>query len=133
MKLIIAVFTTLFAIIANINCANAGGFVTCTSGTTNFARCAAEWESAFHTGIIKDTDAAWDVAYYRGYIDGVLISEQGKGIWCTNKMIPMDQIYALTAKDVRENPDKWSYSPRYFVIKALSEAYPCGHTRKKTP
>jgi hypothetical protein len=131
MKKNLIVLVTFFIGIVNINCAQANEEVMCATGGANFARCAADWETSFQNGNkMEDTATAWNIANFQGFIDGIVSIANGN-IWCPKTMIPLDQIYAMTAKYVRENPDKWNAQPSLLVIKPLSKAFPCINNHKK--
>ena len=55
---------------------------------------------------------------------GISLSQINK-TWCPVTEFFTDQITAITAKFLRENPDKWNVKPINLVTYAVSGAFPC--------
>lgn len=90
-----------------------------------FAQCAATWERVFHNANVmaNDTDL-WQTASFQSFIDGVAFVTLNKK-WCAKKLVPLDNIYAIVAKFVRENPEQWDSTPSYLILKPLAKLFPC--------
>lgn len=100
----------------------------CDTSGAHLAQCAAVWQKVFESGSnMSDMRSAWAAAYYQGFVDGVMMT-QAKKTWCPpDAFVPLDQIYALTAKYLQEHPEQWGKPPRDLVNSAVGAAFPCQH------
>ncbi len=112
------------------NSALADTLVQCSTGGANLAMCASEWENSVHNGNqLVSTNAAWNVAYFQGFVDGIVV-QAAKKKFCFKEVIQTDQLYAIAAKYIRENPEKWNQNPNVLVIDSIARAFPCDHKSK---
>lgn len=75
-------------------------------------------------GRAKDSDYL-DASRYNGYVLGVSDSTNAVGLTCIPLGTTTTQITAITAKFLRENPDKWGATGSDNVFWALSAPFPC--------
>ncbi len=78
------------------------------------------------------TDSPKDAADYGlfiGYINGVSEALSGLSV-CIPSGSTYDQSYAVVAKYLKDNPEKWHLSPFRLTSFALKEAFPCQKRKK---
>jgi hypothetical protein len=66
---------------------------------------------------------SWAGGMFLGYVGGV--SEVGQGVlYCAPATATHGQSAAITAKYLRNNPEKWNLSASSLIVSALQAAYP---------
>ena len=130
LMLIYILTLVVFTSKANAN-ANA---VSCEVDGVSLAHCANSWEQIFNGGNkLIDPQISYESGYFDGYVLGISLSQINK-TWCPITEFSTDQITGITAKFLRENPDKWHERPINLVTNAVSDAFPCAKnlTKHKT-
>ena len=97
----------------------------CLISGSALAQCGSAWEGIFfNANRMPDPGLSYMAGYFEGYVGAILNSEQQK-TWCHKGTVSLDALYAVTAKFVREHPEKWERKPLEIVKEALGLAYPC--------
>lgn len=83
------------------------------------------WETvSAHDGRTARPEEAVDFGLFAGYVNGVT-----DALWDLSVCVPQgttyDQTYAVVAKYLKGNPEKWHLSPFLLTSTALKEAFPC--------
>lgn len=87
------------------------------------------WEKAYAVGSTSDPKEAGAAGYYTGYVDGVVEALWKKSV-CLPEGSTHDQAYAVVAKYLKNNPEKWNMTPYLLVSTSLIEAFPCNRKTK---
>ena len=95
----------------------------CYTGS-RFAECAALWDQNRYVEI-SDVRVLMKATYFQGYVDGAFQTLATHGLICPSAGVTHAQAWAVTAKYLHENPDKWNDNPDNLVRLALSNAFPC--------
>jgi hypothetical protein len=102
------------------------GLVRCNESGLLFAQCAAAWERVFIGGKkTEDALTVWATGSFQSYVDGVA-SATFEEEWCPKESYSSEVLSAVSAKFIREHPEKWSDPPLDLVLIPLAEAFPCG-------
>lgn len=104
----------------------------CSENGLLFAQCAAAWERVFISGQkTEDALTAWATVSFQGFVDGVASATLDEE-WCPNDAYSSEMLSALSAKFIREHPEKWSDPPVDLVLVPLAEAFPCGTNAERS-
>jgi hypothetical protein len=108
------------------------GLLRCNESGILFAQCAATWERVVIGGKkTEDALTAWATGSFQSFVDGVAATTVDDD-WCPNKSYSSELLSAVSAKYIREHPEKWSESPMDLVLMPLAEAFPCGTNTEKS-
>ena len=106
--------------------------VRCNENGVLFAQCAATWERVVVGGKkTEDALTAWATGSFQSFVDGVAAATVDDE-WCPNKSYASELLSAVSAKYIREHPEKWRESPMDLVLAPLAEAFPCGANVERT-
>jgi hypothetical protein len=106
--------------------------VRCNESGLIFAQCAATWERVFIGGKkTEDALTAWVAGSFQGFVDGVA-SATFEEEWCPNETYSSEVLSAVSAKYIREHPEKWSDPPIDLVLVPLAETFPCGTNMERS-
>lgn len=72
----------------------------------------------------KDT-SYYEVGQYIGFVAGVYDAYDLNEIICSGKNVTRGQVYAIVAKYLRNNPERWNEPAFFLVSDALKKAFPC--------
>jgi Ssp1 endopeptidase immunity protein Rap1a len=106
------------------------GFSAVAAGEMNYdgyelARFAAVHERAMQGGGRAATADLTPIAYYQGFVNGVVLTTRNSGVFCPPISSTYGQLWATVAKFLRENPEQWNHDPAILVQAALAHAFPC--------
>ena len=88
------------------------------------------WERVnAQNGTTNSPKEAADYGLFIGYINGVSEALSGLSV-CIPSGSTYDQSYAVVAKYLKDNPEKWHLSPFLLTSSALKEAFPCQKKKK---
>jgi len=91
-----------------------------------FAQCAATWERVVIGGKkTEDALTAWATGSFQSFVDGVAATTVDDE-WCPKESYSSELLSAVSAKYIREHPEKWRESPMDLVLMPLAEVFPCG-------
>lgn len=121
--------TLLVAVVGifNLQGANAQslGFVQCESNGLLFAQCAATWERVFSNGNkMDDAMTTWAAGSFQSFVSGAASATFQKR-WCPTEPFSFDMLSAVSAKFIREHPERWNTQPVELVLAPLAQAFPC--------
>jgi len=74
---------------------------------------------------------AWATGSFQSFVDGVAAATIDDD-WCPNKSYASELLSAISAKYIREHPEKWRESPMDLVLMPLVEAFPCGTNTERS-
>ena len=96
-----------------------------TYDSTELARFALEYEQARSAGSTTSLVTAAHVSYFQGFVNGVLLADFDRRIFCLPANATMGQAWMVVAKFLRENPEQWTREPSDLVEIALARAFQC--------
>jgi len=106
--------------------------VRCNENGVLFAQCAATWERVVIEGKkTEDALTAWATGSFQSFVDGVAAATVDDE-WCPNKSYASELLSAVSAKYIREHPQKWGELPIDLVLIPLAEAFPCGNNVERS-
>ena len=89
------------------------------------ARWAAAWEGATQAGgRAHDTTSALDIEFFQGFVAGVAFTTVNRA-WCPVGTYSLSQLSAVSAKYLRDHPERWSERADQLVLEGLVGAFPC--------
>lgn len=89
---------------------------------TQLAQFALAYDRARARGGVAQPNELEDIGYFKGFVSGVFVSQK----WpCAREAISSEQIYAIVAKYLRENPERWGLQARDLVIEAADRVFGC--------
>jgi hypothetical protein len=119
------VFTLVMAFVSGYATGTGATTTECTATGNNLAMCAGESETVLANGNrLLDTAQAYDVGLFDGFVWGIGAVGLQRA-WCPTAPFTGNQISAITAKYVREHPERWGMRPADLVMAALASAFPC--------
>ncbi len=94
------------------------------------AASAALWEKSRADGnVIHGVENVRKAEYFIGFVNGTAFATRGR-TWCSGEALVVAQIWAISAKFIREHPELWHLNPDSLVELALGEVFPCSPTAK---
>ena len=73
---------------------------------------------------------AGEAGTFMGFVDGIALSSSGTA-FCLPDGTTLDQMYAVVAKWVHNNPEKWHIQSHLLVSQALTQAFPCTRGQRR--
>jgi hypothetical protein len=81
-------------------------------------------------GKTNDPRDASNYGHFAGYINGVADTLWTSQSVCMPEGTTYDQMYAVVAKYLKANPERWHLSPFLLTSAALKEGFPCKKKNK---
>jgi hypothetical protein len=76
-----------------------------------------------NTGKFTDSDGV-EAGFFIGFVYGVAQAYNGALI-CIPEATQAEQVVAIVAKFIKNNPEKWNKAANYIVLEALSPTFQC--------
>ena len=96
--------------------------------STQFATFAALYERALANRGVALPDELEDIGYFKGFITGVVASYP---LPCM-PVVSLKQVWAVVAKHMRENPERWGVQARDLVLESIDRVWGCTNSPAKT-
>jgi Rap1a immunity proteins len=131
LKFIVSRAMAWFALMGSLFVLHSGpahgqSLVRCNENGALLAQCAAIWERVVIDGKkTEDALTAWATGSFQSFVDGVAAATVDDE-WCPNDTYASELLSAVSAKYIREHPEKWREPALDLVLVPLAEAFPCG-------